>query len=270
MARSARTFAVDFPEPLFRPINGHVEIRVAEATESPLPRAQRVTTILAAMCERLAGQPTDEEQVRSVSAAGREWLLQQSALQFFHGTNWFEASCTACGERFDFELPLAAVPRGPAGRGFPEVKVRTSRGIRHFEAPNGHHEEAMAAQRDGDPRRTFATLCSLADEAANDTELFVEDDLQRIDAALEAISPDIADGVDVVCPSCGEPTRIRIDALTFAFPRSESILREVHVIASAYRWSEADILALPSQRRRAYAALIRGDAARPLSRITLQ
>jgi hypothetical protein len=42
------------------------------------------------------------------------------------------------------------------------------------------------------------------------------------------------------------------------------------VIAGAYRWAEADILALPSSRRRAYVALIRGDAARPANRATLQ
>ena len=270
MTRAASTLPVDFPEPLFRPVDGHVEILVAEAAEAPLPRPRRVTAIIAAMCERLAGQPASEDQVRRVSAAGREWLLQQAGVQFFRGTSWFEAPCAACGARFDFELPLAAVPRGPAGPGFPEVEVHTSLGLRRFEAPNGHHEEAMAARRDDDPRRVFATLCSLADEPAADMDRFVEEDLERIDAALEAISPDIADGVDVTCPDCGEPARVRIDPLTFAFPRSDTILRDVHVIAGAYRWSEADILALPSARRRAYVALIRGDAARVASGTTLQ
>jgi hypothetical protein len=270
MTRAASTLPVDFPEPLFRPVDGHVEIRVAEAVEARLPRPRRVTAIIAAICERLAGQPADEEQVRRVSAAGREWLLQQAGFEFFRGSTWFEAPCTACGARFDLELPLTAAPRGRAGNGFPEVEVCTSLGPRWFEAPNGHHEEAMAARRDGDPRRAFATLCSLADEPAADADRFIEEDLERIDAALEAISPDIADGVDVTCPDCGKPGRVRIDPLTFAFPHSETILQDVHVIAGAYRWAEADILALPSSRRRAYVALIRGDAARPANRATLQ
>jgi hypothetical protein len=270
MTRVASTLPVDFPEPMFRPIDGHVEIRVAEAVEALLPRPRRVTKIIAAMCERLAGYPADEEQVRCVSAAGREWLLQQAGLQFFRGSSWFEAPCAACGARFDLELPLAAVPRGLARKGFPEVEVSTSLGPRRFEAPNGYHEEAMAARSDDDPRRVFATLCSLADEPAADTERFVEEDLERIDAALEAISPDVADGVDVTCPDCGKPARVRIDPLTFAFPRSDAILQDVHVIAGAYRWAEADILALPSRRRRAYVALIRDDTARSQNRTTLQ
>ena len=269
MTRAAGTLPVDFPEPLFRPVDGLVEIRVAEAAEARVARPQRVTAIIAAMCERLAGEPTDEEQARRVSAAGREWLLQRAGLEFFRGSTWFDAPCTECGERFDFELPLATVPRQLAGKGFPEVEVSTSLGLRRFEAPNGHHEEAMATQVDGDPRRVFATLCNLADEAPTDRERFIDEDLDRIDAALEAISPDIADGVDVVCPDCTKPNRIRIDPLTFAFPRSEMILQEVHVIAGAYRWAEAEILALPSERRRAYVALIRGDATRA-GRTTLQ
>jgi hypothetical protein len=270
MVRPVCTLPIDFPEPLFRPVDGHVEVRVAEAAEASLPRPRRVTAIIAAMCERLGSYPADEEQARRVSAAGREWLLQQSGLQFFRGSSWFEAPCSACAARFDLELPLGSVPRGLAGKGFPEVEVRTSLGPRRFEAPNGHHEEAMVARSDGDPRRIFASLCSLADQPAVDAARFLDEDLDRIDAALETMSPDVADGVDVTCPDCGQQTRVRIDPLTFAFPRSAAVLQEVHVIAQAYRWAEADILALPSRRRRTYVALIRGDTARPANRTVLQ
>ena len=78
MVRPVCTLPIDFPEPLFRPVDGHVEVRVAEAAEASLPRPRRVTSIIAAMCERLESYPAEEEQVRRVSAAGREWLLQQS------------------------------------------------------------------------------------------------------------------------------------------------------------------------------------------------
>lgn len=270
MARAVSTLPVDFPEPAFRPIDGLVEIRVAEAVEAFLSRPRRVTAIIAAMCERLGDRAADEEQARRVSAAGREWLLQQSAQQFFRGTSWFEATCSECAERFDLELELAAVPRGSAGKGFPEVEVTTSLGPRHFEAPNGRHEEAFAAQRGSEPRRSFAALCSLADDPWGEAQRFGERDLELIDSALETISPEVADGVEATCPDCRGRTRVRIDPLTFAFPRSDMILRDVHTIARAYHWKEADILALPSQRRQAYAALIRGDSSRATSRTVLQ
>jgi hypothetical protein len=258
--RAASTLAVDFPEPEFRPIDGNVEIRVAEAAESSASRPRRVTSIIAATCERLDRRDSDEERVRCVSAAGREWLLLQSALLFFKGTSWFEAPCGKCGGRFDLELPLADVPRGTAGKGFPEVEVQTSLGPRRFEAPNGHHEEAAVVRHAADHRRLFAKLCGLSDNAAEEGERFVEEDLVRVDSALGAISPEIADFVDAGCPDCKARVRVRIDPLSFAFPSSESVLRDVDAIASAYSWSESAILALPSERRLAYAALI--DAGR--------
>ncbi|MCB1353655.1 MAG: hypothetical protein KDK03_13060 [Rhodobacteraceae bacterium] len=260
MARPASTLPEDFPKPVFRPLDGHVEIAVAEAAEARMARPRRVTAILAAMCARLGSAEGGADSARRVSAAGREWLLQRAGLEFFRGTRWFEAPCPGCGARFDLELDLTAVPQGRAGAGFPVIEVETSLGARRFEAPNGHHEEAFAARRDGDARRIFAGLCGLADEAAAEVARFEAADLERIDAALEAVSPEIADGVNAACPDCGGPVRVRIDPLTFAFPRPEAVLREVHAIAMAYRWSERAILDLPSRRRRAYVALIAGDA----------
>ncbi|MET0179794.1 MAG: hypothetical protein ABW194_04850 [Novosphingobium sp.] len=262
MPRVANTLALDFPEPGFRPLDGRVELAVAEAAGAPLSRPRRVTAIIAAMCERLGDEAGGEEAARRVSAAGREWLLQQAGLRFFGGSTWFEAPCRACGGRFDLELALAYVPQGRAAPGFPEVEVATSLGLRRFEAPNGGHEEAFAAGHGGDPRRRFAGLCGLADEAASEAARFDLADLERIDTALEAVSPEIADGIDAACPDCGASARVRIDPLRFAFPSPEAILREVHAIASAYRWGEAEILALPSTRRRAYVALIAGERPR--------
>ena len=168
-------------------------------------------------------------------------------------------SCGACGARFDVQASVAEAPRTPASAGFPVAEVETSLGPRLFEAPNGAHEEAFARRRDGDPRRVFAALCGLSLEAETEAIRFKPEDLARIDAGLEAISPEIADGVDVVCPECGGAGRVRIDLLAFAFPSSEDVLREVHLIAAAYRWSERAILDLPPGRRRAYARLVRTD-----------
>jgi len=266
MARPSTTLPVDFPEPSFRVLDGHAEIAVAEAAEASLSRPRRVTAIISALCERLGAYPVDEDQARRLSSAGREWLLQRSGLRFFGGNGWFEAPCRHCGARFDIDLSLAEVPTSPAGTGFPEIEVETSLGLRLFEAPNGAHEEQLSLRSDGDPRRALAALCGLSDAAASEAARFGEEDLDRIDAALEAVSPDIADCLDVACPECGESVEVRIDPLEFAFPRSDTILREVHEIAGSYHWSEHAILDLPSSRRRTYAALVRSEQVRHVPR----
>lgn len=259
MTRAPLTDLAAFPEVRFCPLDGVVELGVAEAAADGQSRPARVTEVLT-----LAYQDLGADAARRISSAGREWLLQRAASRFHGGRRWFETTCQACGEPFDLEVLLDRVPRADPGPGFPVADVVTSLGPRRFEAPNGRHEEAFAKTQAGDPRRVFAALCGMSDEAEAEAIRFTEDDLVGIDAALEATSPEIADGVDATCPACQASTLTRIDPLGFAFPKPATILGEVHLLARAYGWGEAEILALPVPRRRAYADLIKGhQSARP-------
>lgn len=257
--RPSGTMPVAFPTARFRPLDGRIELAVAEAAEAAAPRPVRVTAILAAMCGEIGGEAGGRPAARKVSAAGREWLLQRAALRFHGSSDWFEAPCGACGARFDVSLSISETPRAKPAAGFPVTEVETSLGRRVFEAPNGGHEEALTRRGGEDPRRVFAALCGLSPEAEADAIRFTPTDLSSIDAAIEAASPDIADSVDVACPDCGAETAARIDPLAFAFPRLSDVLAEVHMLAAHYHWAEDAILALPLPRRRAYAALIRAD-----------
>jgi hypothetical protein len=71
--------------------------------------------------------------------------------------------------------------------------------------------------------------------------------------------------VQATCPDCGGRLDCSLDVVSFVLEeirrRARRLLREVHVIASAYHWSESEILALPEERRRRYLSLIEGGAA---------
>lgn len=257
MDRTPATLPAAFPSAQSRALDGHTELAVAEAVLAATTRPAKVTAIIAAMYERLNEGPADNEKARCVSAAGREWLLQRAALRFHGAGDWFETSCADCGANFDLTLSIADIPCVDPGAGFPKVEVQTSLGRREFEVPNGAHEEAFARIGTGDPRRVFAALCGLSEHAEAEAVRFSLDDLERIDTALEAASPDVADSVDACCPECGSCMQVRIDPLTFAFPRYEEVLQDVHLLASGYQWSEREILDLPLNRRRQYAELIR-------------
>jgi predicted RNA-binding Zn-ribbon protein involved in translation (DUF1610 family) len=62
------------------------------------------------------------------------------------------------------------------------------------------------------------------------------------------------------CPECGRDWTAPYDVAGFLWQELEAwaarLLREVHVLASAYGWSERDILDLPPARRRRYLELI--------------
>jgi hypothetical protein len=63
------------------------------------------------------------------------------------------------------------------------------------------------------------------------------------------------------CPNCAAAWEAPLDLAGFFFEELKTwaarLLREIHEIASAYGWSESQILSLPAVRRRAYLDLIR-------------
>jgi hypothetical protein len=263
MDRTPATLSSAFPLFDFCLLDGHAQLAVAEAVECAAPRPVKVTAIIAAsFAQSEDGVPRamDPDTARRITAAGREWLLQRAALHFNDCPEWFEAPCLACGARFDLKLSIVDIPRSGPGPGFPVTEVQTSLGKRYFEAPNGTHEEAIARSPDSDPRRLIAARCGLFEKAESEAGQFTNRDLDSIETALEAISPDIADSVDIKCPECGHAARPRIDPLAFAFPRLVDVLQEVHLVARTYHWPEREILNLPLTRRRAYADLITRDS----------
>jgi hypothetical protein len=241
-----------------------IELRLAEAVAGPASRPERVTAVLSAMFRTIGSQEASPDMARSLCAAGRERLLQRAADLLRPSLSWFETRCAICHQPYDLSLSLQSAGRTDAGSGFPVVEVETSLGRRWFEAPNGFHEEAWAHRAQGaqpgtlhlDPRRFFAAACALADEAEEEAARFDENDLARIDSRLEAVSPDIADSVVSTCPNCGEQTGARLEPMAFGFPSESDILRDVHLLASAYSWPEERILALPAHRRGTYSALV--------------
>lgn len=258
-ARVPDTLTVAFPSHQPRPMTGVLELELAAAISPRFTRPERVTGVLSTVFSRIGGAAAKRSEVRRLTSGAREWLLQRAAGLFWSETGWFQSHCAACGEAFDITATLHDAPRKPAGEGFPVVAVDTSLGLRTFEAPNGLHEEALARETAADATRALLAQCALSMTALEDAAAFTADDIARIAAALEAACPDVADEVVTTCPACNGKTTARLDPLSFAFPTTDALLRDAHLIAATYHWSEDAILDLPSRRRSAYAALIRAD-----------
>ncbi|MGZ5441101.1 MAG: hypothetical protein ACXW5U_05050 [Thermoanaerobaculia bacterium] len=80
--------------------------------------------------------------------------------------------------------------------------------------------------------------------------------------AMAAADPDGGRGVDVLCPECGAAWNAAFDPAAFVWSELEAAVvrafREVHLLASAYGWSEDAVLAMTPQRRRMYLAMVSG------------
>lgn len=239
-----------------RDMNGATELAAAEAVASARSRPEAVTSVLAAVLDSIDGAPATPDRIRAMRCADREWLLQWASFRLHPDLRWFEGCCERCGEPYDLSVDLSHPAYSGARRDVPGVTVETSIGTRHFAVPTGEHEERLALLPDGDPRRGFAGLCGLSEDAASEALQFDEHDLDLIDEAIEAASPDIADCVAIACPACAAETRARLDPLRFAFPHAADILGDVHLIARGYGWSLHEILGLKAQQRGRLAGMI--------------
>jgi hypothetical protein len=85
--------------------------------------------------------------------------------------------------------------------------------------------------------------------------------LRRVEAAMEAMSPNLSGDLGARCPECGSVITVYFDVQLFTLMelrgRARGIYEEIHLLASGYHWREADILALPASRRNRYADMLR-------------
>jgi len=80
--------------------------------------------------------------------------------------------------------------------------------------------------------------------------------LDAIEAELDLLDPQAAAGIDLDCPDCGASWQAAADVTEFVWSEVDRFVRrlllDVHALASAYGWTEADVLAVSPARRRFY------------------
>jgi hypothetical protein len=86
--------------------------------------------------------------------------------------------------------------------------------------------------------------------------------LRELEDALEALDPNADLALDVHCAACGYCGTAQLDAGELLWDeidaRARAILREVHVLARAYGWTEGEILKLGAARRATYLTMVAG------------
>jgi hypothetical protein len=86
-----------------------------------------------------------------------------------------------------------------------------------------------------------------------------------IDLAIKRMGeadPQADVAVDLTCPCCQHQWQRNFDIVSYLWTElrgwAEQLLREVHLLASAYGWSESEILQLSAARRRRYLEMVIG------------
>lgn len=160
---------------------------------------------------------------------------------------------SGCAQRFEIALPYAALPApqqpavGCLLPGAREVRLRAATGA------------DLKTWRDAAPPSGEAALAMMIDSLLLGGSAGI-DDAPALAEAIAALDPLVAFEVACHCPACGAAQEFAIDLEAQALSRlgalQRALLREVHVFASHYGWTESDVLALAPARRARYLELI--------------
>jgi hypothetical protein len=172
--------------------------------------------------------------------------------------------CSQCGEKLEFKMDgrvlaeqhaaeqhVAQMEHGQAativvdGRTF---RLPTSRDLARIA---GEHEPSRAALR-------LLEGCEL--ESAPGERESSEEYLEKVGERMAAADPLAEIVVTFECPVCGDSRNEVLDLPVFLWAEIEArvkrLLLEIHRLASAYGWSEGEILALSEARRQLYLEMV--------------
>ncbi len=228
--------AAPFGSVTVAPINGAQEMWLAARRGGFLSAAALETLILSAGMLRGGG---DDPGAWLVGDRNRLLLAVLCAGYGAPEELWLH--CPDCGEIHEVPLDvsalLARVPQGPAGK-----NVSVEGGAMQIRLPTG--DDLCAATAGG-----AGTLLSRCAPGAG------EGAAEVLEAEIAARDPLAEIRVALTCVGCGAAVTGRLDPLTLLvteIDRGGGVLAEIDRLARVYRWSEAELLALPAWRRRLY------------------
>ena len=200
------------------------------------------------------------EELEAMPLGVRDEQLLQLRQRLFGATLESVVRCPGCGE--SLEITLDAHDLQAVGEASARSGVEWSAGdlsVRFRVPTSGDFLELEAFSDPDEVRRRLIERCVL--DAHRGTERIQP--LQLAEEETIALGEQIAQAdprgelmLNAECPSCGHGWDSLLDIASFLWQEIDihvrRLLIEVHTLASAYSWSERDILSMSALRRRLY------------------
>ena len=169
------------------------------------------------------------------------------------------STCSACGERFDFDLPIRLLEGVDAGRDPLPVQLAADRQVIVRCATGDDLRRWQEAQ----PSSGHEALRLMLESLVIDGVVTPEDE-DTLAVFLGERDPLVDFSASCRCPGCGATSDVAVDLETLALAqlagRQREAIDEVHRLATHYGWTESEVLSLPRHRRARYLALVEGRA----------
>jgi hypothetical protein len=193
--------------------------------------------------------------------ADRDRLLAELHRHLFGDAIEADATCAACDKPFELRFSLRSLSAGCAARlregvDGPDALGRFRLGKTLFRLPASADVAAAAAGPEDRRRQALLAACVVEGDADGQED--------SIEEAMAALGPALDVDVETLCPHCAGASTARLEIGSYLLKclanERRFLLREVHRLARAYRWSCSEILALPRNVRQELVRLIDSEA----------
>ncbi len=224
---------------------------------------EKALTLLAA-----AYPDASREELAMLSIGRRDAILLSLREQLFGSQLSSLTDCPACGEQLELNFNVADIRATSSSLPAP-LSVCESGYELELRLPNSLDLLQLAnCSTIGEMRSQLFAQCVMSvthEGELESTAVLSGMPAEIVDHAIARMGeadPQADVEVDLNCPDCRHVWQTGFDIVTYLWSELHTwagqMLREVHLMASSYGWSESDILNMSAPRRRGYLEMLAG------------
>lgn len=225
---------------------------------APLPLVQRALLLLAAVWPEEGLASLAQESIGRRNAR----LLDLRAKTFGSALHSL-AVCPACEDKLEFTFEISDLQQTEPSSAQPEFTLLIDSYQVVYRLPTS--QDLLALPDPHDTPQTLLARCLIAFTQAEGPVEIEQIPFEVIVAVEHAMahSDPLADiRLALQCPTCQHAWQAGFDIGHFFWQEIQAwalrLLRDVHLLASAYGWAESDILTMSNRRRQLYLKMIYG------------
>lgn len=177
-----------------------------------------------------------------------------------------QTDCPACGQSIEMNFTVSEVQAVPVSEVPGTCAAKFGKYEINFRLPNSNDLAALMPEDDiASQKRQLVQRCVLNVKCSGQllaADQLPEDTVTALSERMSELDPQGDVQLALSCPQCAHRWDAPLDIASFVWSEIHAwamrLLRDVHVLASAYGWRETDILAMSPWRRQAYLELIEG------------
>jgi hypothetical protein len=222
------------------------------------PPARRTLALLAACSDQSA-----QEGVVELSIGQGDERLLALREQIFGPRLASISSCPACNETLEFEVNTSDLRLSSDPKSVASIEMEYADYRLRFRLPNVLDIANLEPAAGVEINRQRLLSCCLLSARRDDINISAGDLPPDVVIAIADRMAQADPQADVqfalTCPQCGHEWSASFDIGSFVWSELNAhairLLNDVHVLASAYGWNEAEILSMSPARRQAYVEL---------------